>query len=92
VTRAGNLESQRDLLSRRLPNLNCFERRLVQENEQHGVKLTIELNRRKPQFITDMMARNLCPDRERASIAVVAALIILFSTASASSAPPRERP
>jgi chromate transporter len=28
------------------------------------------------------MARNLCPDRERASIAVVAALIILFSTAS----------
>ena len=29
------------------------------------------------------MARMLCPDRERASIAVVAALIILFSTASA---------
>ncbi len=28
------------------------------------------------------MARNLCPDRERASIAVVAALIILFSTSS----------
>ena len=28
------------------------------------------------------MARNLCPDRERASIAAVAALIILFSTAS----------
>jgi chromate transporter len=28
------------------------------------------------------MARNLCPDRERASIAVMAALIILFSTAS----------
>ncbi|RQH16006.1 chromate efflux transporter [Bradyrhizobium sp. RP6] len=28
------------------------------------------------------MARNLCPDRERASIAVIAALIILFSTAS----------
>lgn len=28
------------------------------------------------------MARNLCPDRERASIAVVAALIIVFSTAS----------
>jgi chromate transporter len=28
------------------------------------------------------MARNLCPDRERASIAVVAALIILFSVAS----------
>ena len=28
------------------------------------------------------MARTLCPDRERASIAVVAALIILFSTAS----------
>jgi chromate transporter len=28
------------------------------------------------------MARNLCPDRERASIAVVAAIIILFSTAS----------
>ena len=28
------------------------------------------------------MARNLCPDRERASIAVVAALIILSSTAS----------
>src|ERR1700756_1784059 len=28
------------------------------------------------------MVRNLCPDRERASIAVVAALIILFSTAS----------
>ncbi|MBR0903620.1 chromate efflux transporter [Bradyrhizobium liaoningense] len=28
------------------------------------------------------MARNLCPDHERASIAVVAALIILFSTAS----------
>jgi chromate transporter len=28
------------------------------------------------------MARNLCPDRERASIAVVAALILLFSTAS----------
>jgi chromate transporter len=27
------------------------------------------------------MARSLCPDRERASIAVVAALIILFSTA-----------
>jgi chromate transporter len=27
------------------------------------------------------MARNLCPDRERASIAVVAALILLFSTA-----------
>ena len=30
------------------------------------------------------MARNLCPDRERASIAVVAALIILFSTTSIS--------
>jgi chromate transporter len=29
------------------------------------------------------MARTLCPDRQRASIAVVAALIILFSTASA---------
>jgi len=29
------------------------------------------------------MARTLCPDRERASIAVAAALIILFSTASA---------
>jgi len=29
------------------------------------------------------MARRLCPDRERASIAVVAALIILFSTTSA---------
>jgi len=28
------------------------------------------------------MSRNLCPDRERASIAVVAAIIILFSTAS----------
>lgn len=28
------------------------------------------------------MARNLCPDRERASIAVVAALILLFSTSS----------
>lgn len=28
------------------------------------------------------MARNLCPDRERASIAVVAALIILFSASS----------
>jgi chromate transporter len=28
------------------------------------------------------MARSLCPDRERASIAVVAALIILFSTTS----------
>ena len=28
------------------------------------------------------MARTLCPDRERASIALVAALIILFSTAS----------
>ena len=28
------------------------------------------------------MARSLCPDRERASIAVVAALIILFSSAS----------
>src|ERR1700756_2759712 len=28
------------------------------------------------------MARSLCPDRERASIAVVAAVIILFSTAS----------
>jgi len=28
------------------------------------------------------MVRNLCPDRERASIAVVAALMILFSTAS----------
>ena len=28
------------------------------------------------------MARTLCPDRERASIAVMAALIILFSTAS----------
>src|SRR5271157_1802913 len=28
------------------------------------------------------MARTLCPDRERASIAVAAALIILFSTAS----------
>lgn len=28
------------------------------------------------------MARNLCPDRERASIAVVAALIILFNTSS----------
>jgi chromate transporter len=28
------------------------------------------------------MARNLCPDRERASIAVAAALIILFSTSS----------
>ena len=30
------------------------------------------------------MARTLCPDRERASIAVVAALIILFSTSSVS--------
>jgi chromate transporter len=30
------------------------------------------------------MARTLCPDRERASIAVVAALIILLSTSSAS--------
>jgi chromate transporter len=30
------------------------------------------------------MARTLCPDRERASIAVVAALIILFSASSAS--------
>jgi chromate transporter len=29
------------------------------------------------------MARTLCPDRERASIALVAALIILFSTSSA---------
>ncbi len=29
------------------------------------------------------MARTLCPDRERASIAVAAALVILFSTASA---------
>src|SRR5579883_2081152 len=29
------------------------------------------------------MARSLCPDRERASIAVVAALIILFSASSA---------
>src|ERR1700688_897127 len=29
------------------------------------------------------MARNLCPDRERASIAVVAALIILFSASAA---------
>jgi chromate transporter len=29
------------------------------------------------------MARTLCPDRQRASIAVVAALIILFSTSSA---------
>ena len=29
------------------------------------------------------MARTLCPDRERASIAVVATLIILFSTSSA---------
>lgn len=28
------------------------------------------------------MARNLCPDRERASIAVVAALILLFSTSA----------
>ena len=28
------------------------------------------------------MARSLCPDRERASIAVIAALIILFSTSS----------
>jgi chromate transporter len=28
------------------------------------------------------MARTLCPDRERASIAVVAALVILFSTSS----------
>ena len=28
------------------------------------------------------MARNLCPDRERASIAVLAALIVLFSTSS----------
>ena len=28
------------------------------------------------------MARTLCPDKERASIAVVAALIILFSTSS----------
>jgi chromate transporter len=28
------------------------------------------------------MARSLCPDRERASIAVVAALVILFSTSS----------
>jgi chromate transporter len=28
------------------------------------------------------MARSLCPDRERASIAVIAAVIILFSTAS----------
>jgi len=28
------------------------------------------------------MARNLCPDRERASIAVVAALIVLFNTSS----------
>ena len=31
------------------------------------------------------MARTLCPDRERASIAVVAALIILFSTSSVAS-------
>jgi len=30
------------------------------------------------------MARTLCPDRERASIAVIAALIILFSTSSVS--------
>src|SRR5579863_1040518 len=29
------------------------------------------------------MARTLCPDRERATIAVIAALIILFSTSSA---------
>src|ERR1700759_849957 len=29
------------------------------------------------------MARTLCPDRERATIAIVAALMILFSTASA---------
>ncbi len=29
------------------------------------------------------MARTLCPDRERATIAVIAALLILFSTASA---------
>ncbi|MHB8884403.1 MAG: chromate efflux transporter [Methylovirgula sp.] len=29
------------------------------------------------------MARTLCPDRERASIAVIAALVILFSTSSA---------
>src|ERR1700761_6668167 len=29
------------------------------------------------------MARGLCPDRERASVAVVAALIVLFSTSSA---------
>ncbi len=29
------------------------------------------------------MARSLCPDRERASVAVVAALIVLFSTSSA---------
>jgi len=28
------------------------------------------------------MARSLCPDRERASIATVAALLILFSTSS----------
>jgi chromate transporter len=30
------------------------------------------------------MARTLCPDRERASIAVIAALVILFSTSSVS--------
>ncbi|MCP3463334.1 chromate efflux transporter [Bradyrhizobium sp. CCGUVB23] len=45
----------------------------------HGLKLTAVAI--VAQAVSGM-ARNLCPDRERASIAVVAALIILFSTAS----------
>jgi chromate transporter len=46
----------------------------------HGLKLTAVAIVAQAVF---GMARNLCPDRDRASIAVVAALIILFSTASA---------
>src|SRR5215468_6073437 len=45
----------------------------------HGLKLTAVAIVAQAVF---GMARSLCPDRERASIAVVATLIILFSTAS----------
>jgi chromate transporter len=45
----------------------------------HGLKLTAVAIVAQAVF---GMARSLCPDRERASIAVVAALIILFSTSS----------
>jgi len=45
----------------------------------HGLKLTAVAIVAQAVF---GMARTLCPDRERASIAVVAALILLFSTSS----------